>query len=152
MEPKVVQTEAVTVLGLRYRGRNQQNEVFQLWQALHQRMGEIGHLVDDRVAYGISDNMDQATGEFDYVAGYPVTREGEAPEGMVLWEVPGGTYAVFTCTLPTIGQVFDYAYKTWIPQSDYGCAGGADVERYDERFDPAEPSSEFELYIPIQAH
>lgn len=151
MEPRIIEMEAFSVLGLHCRGRNEGNEISQLWQSLHGRIAEIMDAVDDRMAFGMSDNMDETTGEFDYIAGYPVVSACETPHGMVQRDVPGGTYAVFSCTLPTTGQTFDYAYKTWIPQSGYQCGGGPDIERYDERFDPADPASEFEVYISIRA-
>jgi AraC family transcriptional regulator len=150
MEPKIVSRPAFTVVGLKYRGKNENNEIPQLWQQLDPRAKEIKDMVGPPVAYGISANVDHATGEFDYVAGFEVSSAETVPEGMVSFEVPGGKYAVFTTTLPKIGETFHNAYHTWLPQAGCAPAGGPELELYDERFDPRDPSSTFDLYIPIK--
>jgi AraC family transcriptional regulator len=94
--------------------------------------------------------MDKATGEFDYIAGFEVARVEDLPKGMVRWEVPGGKYVVFTCTLPTLGETFKYAYNTWLPASGYQCTGGPEFELYDEDFSPQVPDSKMDIYIPIK--
>jgi AraC family transcriptional regulator len=150
MEPKIVLKDGFAVIGLKYHGKNENGEVPQLWGGLGPRSGEIANVVKGNVAYGISANLDAETGEFDYVAGYEVSSTESVPEGMACFEVPGGKYAVFTTTLPKIGETFQYAYHTWLPQSDYQPAAGPDFELYGEYFDPRDPESEFEVYIPVQ--
>ncbi len=150
MEPKIVNRSAFTVVGMKYRGKNENNEIPQMWQALGPRVSEIKNISDDHVAYGISANMDSETGEFDYVAGFEVSSAEEVPAGMVRFEVPGGRYAVFSTTLPKIGETFQQAYHAWLPQSGYQPAGTAEFELYDEHFDPQDPDSKFDLYIPIK--
>ena len=87
MEPKIIERGAFTVVGLKYRGKNENNEIPQLWQALGPRTGEIEHLADDTAAYGINVNMDMATGEWDYIAGFEVSSPEDVPEGMVAFEM-----------------------------------------------------------------
>jgi AraC family transcriptional regulator len=149
MEPKIVHKDGFTVIGLKYHGKNENGEVPQLWGVLGPRSDEVANVVKGNVAYGISANMDE-TGDFDYVAGYEVSGTENVPEDMVCFEVPSGKYAVFTTTLPKIGETFQYAYHTWLPQSDYQPAGGPDFELYGEHFDPRDPKSDFEVYISIQ--
>ena len=69
---------------------------------------------------------------------------------MVCWEIPESKYAVFTCTLPTIGKAFDYAYKTWLPQSGYERTCGSEFEFYDKDYNPEDENSEMYIYIPIK--
>ena len=69
---------------------------------------------------------------------------------MVHFEVPGGRYAVFTTTLPKIGETLQNAYQAWLPQAGHQAAGGPEFELYDEQFDPQDPDSAFELCIPIR--
>ena len=150
MDPRIVDRPGFTVVGLKYRGKNENNEIPQLWQVLGPRAGEIENMVSDHVAYGISANVDQSTGEFDYIAGFEVSTVKELPEGMVSFKVPGSKYAVFSTTLPKIGETFDNAYHAWLPQSSYQPTGGPEFEFYDERFDPQDPDSLFDLYIPVK--
>jgi AraC family transcriptional regulator len=149
MEIKTVEREAFTVVGLKYRGKNKENEIPNLWQALGPRTGEIEQMTGEQIAYGISANMDIETGEFDYIAGFRVSSAEEVPEGMVAFKVPGAKYAVFTTTLPKIGQTFQNAHHNWLPGAGHQPTGGPELELYDERFDPQDPNSEFDLYIPI---
>jgi len=150
MEPRIVDRAAFTVIGMKYHGRNENNEIPRMWEALGPRVGEIRNRVDDDVAYGISANMDETTGAFDYIAGFAVSSGEEIPEGMVRFDVPGGKYAVFRTTLPRLGETFTHAYRTWVPQSDYELAGTPDFEEYGEAFDPNNPESEFDVYVPIR--
>jgi len=150
MDPRIVSWPAFRVVGLKYRGKNEKNEIPQLWQSIGPRVGEIKNIADDHVAYGISANMDESTGEFDYIAGSEVSTAKEIPEGMFCFEVPDAKYAVFSTTLPKIGETFHNAYHTWLPESGYQATGGPELEVYDERFDPQDPDSEFDLYIPVK--
>jgi AraC family transcriptional regulator len=149
MEVTIVERSPFTVVGLKVRSKNENNEIPQLWQVLGPRTSEIENMVDDTAAYGISANVDKETREFDYIAGFEVSSAEDVPEGMVAFEVPGGKYAVFATTLPKIGETFDQAYHTWLPEAGHQPAGGPEFELYDERFDPQDPNSEFGLYIPI---
>lgn len=150
MEPKIVERPALTVVGVHYRGKNEHQEIPQLWQAFGSRAGEIEHIINPHIAYGISDNMDMDSGEFDYIAGFEVDSTGKVPAGMVSWEVAGGTYAVFTCTLSTLGDTYRQAYHVWLPEAGYEATGGADYEVYGEEFDPQDPEARFDVYIPVK--
>jgi AraC family transcriptional regulator len=150
MEPKIVRRPAFTVVGMNYRGKNEQNEIPQLWQALSPRSHEIENLVQAHVGYGIMYDYDESSGEFDYLAAMEVSSVTNVPKGMMSLEVPEQTYAVLTCTLPTIGQAFDRIYHKWLPGSGYQRAAGPEFEYYDARFDVQRPDSEMDLYIPIE--
>ena len=150
MEPKIVKRAAFTVVGMKYHGKNENNEIPQMWGQFGSRVPEIKHRVDPHVAYGVCDNFDESSSEFDYIAGFEVGSTAEIPEGMVSWDIPEGKYAVFTCTLPTLGETHQYAYHTWLPQSGYQRAAGPEFELYDESFDPKDPNSKMDVYVPIQ--
>lgn len=150
MEPKIVSTPAFTIVGAKYRGKNENNEIKQMWEEFYPRMGEIQRIVNPDVCYGACANTDEQTHEFDYVAGFEVESAPDIPEGMASLEVPAATYAVFSTTLPGIGATFDYAYHTWLPQSGYQPAGGPEFELYGEEFDPRDPASTFDIYIPVK--
>lgn len=150
MEARIVSRPAFTVMGLKYHGKNEEGEIPQMWQAFGPRMDGIKNVTDPNVAYGVCGNMNESTGEFDYVAGFEVSSAQDIPEGMVSWDLPENTYAVFTCTLPTIHETFQYIYESWLPQSDYQRAGGPEFELYDKDFDPEDPGSEMYIYIPVK--
>ena len=150
MEPRIVDKLAFTVVGMKCRGTIENNQIPGLWQEFGPRMAEIKGVVSPNVAYGVTLGMDEKSGEFDYVAGMAVTSADDVPDGMVSCEVPEQKYAVFTGTLPTVGQTYQYIYHDWLPQSGYQRTVGPEFELYDENFDPADDSSQMDIYIPIQ--
>ncbi|MBN1259048.1 MAG: AraC family transcriptional regulator [Anaerolineae bacterium] len=150
METKIVKQDAFTVVGMKYHGKSTEGEIPKLWGALMGRMHEIQNVKPNGLSYGISDNYDEATGAWDYIAGFEVTAVDEAPEGMVAYEIPAQTYAVFTCTMPTISTTYDAIYKEWLPQLGRERADGPEFELYGPTFDPNDPESQFEIYLPVK--
>jgi predicted transcriptional regulator YdeE/DNA-binding transcriptional MerR regulator len=149
MEPKIVTKPAFTVMGLRYYGKNEKNEIPALWGQLNTRWHELNHRASED-AYGVCYGEPDDEGEFEYIAGVDVSAEVEVPEGMVCRSVPAARYAVFPCTLQTIHETYEYAAKTWLPQSGHEWARSPDFELYDATFDPEDPESTMYVYIPIR--
>lgn len=149
MEPKFVSLPAFTLVGMKMHVRPQGKVPGQLWDEFGPRMVEVQHVAGPEMAYGLTDNMNMATGEFNYMAGVQVSSAADVPAGMTAHEVPVQTYAVFACTIPGLRQTFDHIYGVWLPTSGYVRAPGPELELYGETFDPREPASEFEVYIPV---
>ena len=150
MNPQIVTRPAFVVVGVKYRGKNANNEIPQLWDAfLADYATEITDKVNPNTAYGVEGNFDAETGEFDYVAGFEVSADTPTPEGMVRWEIPAQTYAVFKITLPRIKEMYASAYQQWLPQSDYRRGSGPEFEFYDEDFAPCKDKLDMFLYMPI---
>ena len=82
-EPKITSKPAFTVIGMKYRGKNEQEEIPQLWGKFMERESEINDRVNPRVCFGVEDNFDKTSGEFDYVAAFEVSSDADVPEGMV---------------------------------------------------------------------
>ena len=147
MEPEIKSKPAFTVVGMKYRGRNENNEIPMLWGEFGPMIGKIKNVVG--LAYGVMDNYDEKSGEFDYIAGIEVGKAEDIPEGMIHVDVPENTYAVFTCTLPTLRKTFTYIQETWMPQSDYKRADGPEFELYERNFNPYDENSKLYVYIPV---
>jgi AraC family transcriptional regulator len=150
MQAKIVRKPAFSVVGMSYHGKNQHNEIPQLWRSFGPRMGEVQHVAHPENAYGVMDHLDARTGEFDYLAAFEVTTIAEIAEGMTVKAIPAQTYAVFPCMLSTLRQTYAAIYQDWMPNSGYQRAGGPEFELYDERFTPDDPNSEMFLYIPVE--
>jgi predicted transcriptional regulator YdeE len=148
MEPKIVTKPAFTVVGMRYFGKNENNEIAAMWDQLNPRWHEFKNQASGN-AYGLCFAANEE-GEFEYVGGVDVTDTSHIPQGMVAREVPPAKYAVFPTTLKTIRETYDHAFHTWLPQSGYEWAKSPDFELYDETFDPTDPASELYIYIPIK--
>ncbi|KPL00920.1 MAG: hypothetical protein AMJ91_02615 [candidate division Zixibacteria bacterium SM23_73_3] len=149
MEPKIVTRPAFTVVGMKYRGKNEKNEIPQLWEKFMSRAGEIKRRAN-AFGYGVTDNYDEKTGEFDYLAGLEVQDASDVPEGMESWQVPDQTYAAFPCNLKNIREAFQQIYQQWLPQSGYQRADGPDFEFYDENFKPDQDKLDMFIYIPVK--
>ena len=109
-DPKIVKKGKFVVVGLMYRGKNENQEIAGLWPQLMARFGELKNEIISHESYGVMGNMDDETGEFDYLAGFPVAGEFDAPDGMKTWDVPEQKYAVFPTTLPDLMDTFTKIY------------------------------------------
>ena len=149
MDPEIKSLAAFTVIGQLYRGKNEHGEIHAMWDALCARWSDLEAIHTDGVAYGVCASMED-DGVFEYVAGVEPKVGALVPEGMVRWEVPAQTYAVFPCTLQTIHQAYEQAYQVWLPGSGYKATGGLDFELYPETFEPGDPArQQMYVYIPV---
>jgi predicted transcriptional regulator YdeE/DNA-binding transcriptional MerR regulator len=156
MEPKIKTYPSFTLVGLRYFGRNENQEISQLWEQFNQKMRLIGGIKNEtgEVAIGlcITPEFLSPDGSFEYVAGLPVSKVEDVPQGFVVREVPEYTYAVFAHTgdLEGLGKTYEYIYETWLPQSGYQLAAKLDFEYYDDDFKNFSSDSIFYIYVPIE--
>jgi predicted transcriptional regulator YdeE len=145
MEPKIVTKPAFTVVGMLYKGKNENNDLSKLWDYFIPRIDEIEDKCGD--AYGVCGDM-EPDGIFHYLAGIEVSQVDDQPNDMNHWSVPEQTYAAFPCTLKTIHDTFNHAHQNWLPQSGYKRADGPDFEFYPEEFNPEAGTGMF-VYIPV---
>lgn len=147
MEPEIVSKPSFTAVGMLYHGKNENQEIAQMWGQFNPRMHEIQNITDG--AFGVCGHT-QDDGNFDYLAGFAVSSVENIPAGMTTWEVPAQKYAVFPCSLPTLHKTYQYAFETWLPASGYKYTAGPDFEYYDESFDSDAEDSILHIYIPIE--
>jgi predicted transcriptional regulator YdeE len=90
--------------------------------------------------------------EFDYMAGIPVSRAADVPEGM-----EAHTHPVRRCMpcSPTRARSARWVRPTrtslvsWL--DGYELAEADQIEWYDERFHDGGEDSEFDIYIPVKS-
>jgi AraC family transcriptional regulator len=146
---QIVERPAMTIVGMVVHGKPMNADIPQLWDKFGPRMDSVPQVVHPAVSYGICDNMDPQTNEFDYVAGVEVEPGGPVPDGMVRWEVAGGLYAMIPTSIPNIGDAYGLS-ESLIGDAGYRRLACADYELYDETFDPANPDSVLYLCIPVE--
>jgi len=160
MEPKILTKSAFKTVGLSYVGKNENNEIPQMWGDFNQRSHEIPSS-DDDCYYGLCfsnptgrTNLEaDEPGAFEYVAACEVENDQDIPEGMVYREVPEYKYLVFTHhgKLDKLGETYKYIFETWIPQSIYKAHPDKyDMEVYTDEFNPGSENSKFNIYVAIQ--
>ncbi len=88
-------------------------------------------------------------GSADYMAGMAVENLPEIPEGLGERILPAAKYAVFDCTVATIGDTYGQVYGEWLPASAYEYdMMAADFEFYPPNTENnASPTA---VYIPIK--
>lgn len=151
MEPiKFVNLPSFKVMGMKYRGKNQNQEIPKVWDELNKRANEIPMC---GCAYGVCSMLsDAAEGEFEYVAGFEVKEYDKVPEGLIVTEVPAARYAVFVHkgSADTLDQTYHQIYEEWFPGSAFKPHGGYDMEVYDEDFKFFAPDSIMYIYEPVE--
>ncbi len=154
MEPKFITKPAMTVVGVSYVGKNENNEIPQLWGQWNARSNEIKHKTG-MCAYGacFTNPEGAGEGEFEYVACMEVSDSSDVPDGMVVRQIPEHKYAVFTHrgALDTIGDTYKYIYETWLPQAEVELHPEKfDMELYDDRFKFDSDESEFDILVAVK--
>ena len=145
MQPQILTKPAFTLLGFSNH-RGAPDAIPALWQQNGPTLAGFSS-AEPGVFYGALDHFDPADKSFEYIAAI-ATADAVVPDGMVLWEVPAQTSAVFDCTLATLKDTFHTAYQSWLPTSGYQRPTGPEFERYDERFD-TDPTQPLTLWIPV---
>lgn len=158
MEPKIVELEGFTVVGMEYVGDNKNLEIAQLWGECNKQCGDgvkcerHANAKPGSPCLGVCSMIPGEKEKFEYIVGVMVDKAEKAEEGYVMKAVPAQKYAVFTHkgSLETLKDTFNFAYSTWLPNSGYELGDGPDLEWYDERFKDFAPDSEFDIMIPIK--
>lgn len=73
------------------------------------------------------------------------------PEGMQSFILPGGLYAVFHYKGSSADtSIFDFIFKTWLPQSAYVLDNRPHFEILGNKYKNNDPASEEDIYIPVK--
>jgi AraC family transcriptional regulator len=152
MDIRFVTKPAFTVAGLAYHGKNENNEISQMWGEFNQKVGQLPETID--ACYGVCSMIPGLPeGHFEYVAGYPLEEGQPAPEGLEVRHIPAYRYAVFAHhgSLDNLGQTYQNIYQVWLPEAGLKpVESGLDMEVYGEEFDINSPKSVFYIYVPVQ--
>lgn len=152
MDIRFVELPAFTVVGMAYHGKNQNNEIAQMWGEFNRRYKEI-EISDDAACYGVCRMLPELPqGEFEYVAGWTTRADAPVPEGMVKRSVPALRYAVFAHRGAAEGlrETYRKIYEEWLPQAGLKPLElGLDMEVYTEEFKFFTPESVMYIYVPV---
>lgn len=145
---------ALKLVGLRYQGRNEQNEIAMTWSAFNRRSNQIRHFTGE-AAYGVcSIPAGLPEGEFEYLCAFPVSEYEDVPGGMTQMELESMRVAVFTHrgSYAGLGDTYTRIYQEWLPQAGLDpLQAGLDLEVYTEEFKDFAADSVMYIYVPIKA-
>lgn len=154
MNPEIVERPAFTVLGYRYQGKNEHQEIAAMWEQFLPRMGEI-RTTNPLESFGVCRMAPGLPpGEFEYIAGLEVDADHPVPEGMVKVTLPAARYAVFEHRggLETLQDTFHKIAVEYLPNSGLTrVTPEVDIEVYDDRvFRGFSPESILYIYVAVQ--
>ena len=86
---------------------------------------------------------------FEKWATIEVTDFNNIPEGMEVFTLTGGLYAVFDYK-GNSPEIFQYIFQTWLPDSGYELEKRPHFEVLGEKYNNNDPNSEEEIWIPLQ--
>jgi len=151
LEPEFVERPAVVVAGVlrKYSDSDVEDAGFQdIWmRGFMPRYGEIEPLCEDKGFYGVWFG-DIRVGAADYLAGAAVTEREAVPDDLAVREIPAARYAVFRCTVGTIGETYDAIFGAWMVEGGYDL----DPELPHFEYYPPETASQESpvfIYVPV---
>ena len=118
MEPRFVERDAFTVLGVQERFTPETEDFEGIWKRFMRFHDQIHPHSTDQAYYGVCFGTEDEDA-MDYVAGMAVPPGTECPEGLVIRDVPAARDAVFECTVQTIHDTYEFIHHTWIGASPY---------------------------------
>ena len=148
--PDIVRREGFLVMGTltrRQPGTERPETFVSAWNEFETYQQRVQrHSVNSKY-YGVSFTAG-ADGSFDYLSGMAVQPGAETPEGLEVRVVPAATYAVFTCPVQSIGQMYRYIFGEWRVKSGYATD---DATPAFEEYPPAtDTNAPVLLHIPIR--
>ncbi len=155
MQPKIVKRPAFKAVGMSYVGKNEHDEIGQLWGRFNPRAGEIQG-INRKEVFGLCFSTVEGPaqpGEFEYVACLEVADGSAVPAGMVCREVAAHQYAVFTHygKLDKLGETYQYIYNTALAQAGLTPHPDKfDMEVYGEDFLLDSDDSKLYIYVAVQ--
>lgn len=117
----------------------------------------IPHVVNPDVYIGLTRVPDDYKGGSSYMPSLEVSQLGEIPKGMAADTVPSQKYAVFKyiglhgpeqVSSATLGSLWEYIFRVWMPRFDLGKAERLSFERIDTGL-ADEHFCEVDLYYPL---
>ena len=152
MEMQIVERPTFTVMGLKYEGKNEHDEIGKTWGLFNAMVKTRPELIGPE-AFGVCTWVNEDTGVFEYVCAFAAKSMDQLPEGFVLRTVPAHRYAVFAHRGPldTLRQTYNNIYQIWIPQAGLKLHSDKfDMEVYDDGFKDGAPDSILWIYVAVE--
>lgn len=157
MQPRFEILPEKKLVGLQQKMSFAQNKTFELWHSFMPQRKEITHAVNSSLySVEIYDKDFFKTFDpqrtFEKWAAVEVEDLTNIPEPMQPLVIPSGLYAVFIHKGPASEgpKTYNYIFLQWLPHSDYTLDDRPHFALMGEKYQQHDPSSEEEIWIPVQ--
>jgi predicted transcriptional regulator YdeE len=117
MEPKSVNIECFQVLGLLEHFQPGKEDFSGIWKRFMKFHTQLQKLSTNKAYYSVY--FETENKELDYLAGMKVLLKQTILEGLTLRKVPSDFYAIFECTVETLGNTYDCIFDKWFSMAPY---------------------------------
>lgn len=146
----IIERPAFTVMGLHILTRPMSPDIPALWPRFMSRVSEIERPCEREVTYGVMQSDSPDMSRLDYWAAVAVALPSRTPAGMESLTIPAGHYACFRFPFSSLSAGFGEIFEEMLPRSGYVQVPGPYYERYNEAFNPEDPTSIVEVYLPVR--
>lgn len=156
MTPRIEKLKEKKLVGKRLTMSLANNKTGELWSSFMPRRNDIPNNITNDVislqVYSPTYFTDfKLTNEFEKWATIEVADFDNVPADLETFTLTGGLYAVFDYKgLSTDNSIFQYIFGTWLPNSIYDLENRPHFEVLGEKYKNNDPTSEEEIWIPIQ--
>ncbi len=157
--PKIIQREAITIVGLSKMTTISANDTAQLWSSLGPLRKTIGNKCDagsySVQCYGDASLATAFTSytTYEYWAGVAVERVPPLVPPLKVLHIPSATWAVFTYvgTAKDFGKFIGVIMQEWLPNSGYQLLALPQFQYMDENYlGPHDPEAQEQFWLPIK--
>ena len=156
MKPRFKILEEKKLIGHRLKMNLAHNKTGELWSGFAPKIKDIANRVTtDKISMQVYNKLYyknfNPTTEFEKWATVEVANFDNVPEGMETFTLVRGEYAVFDYKgSSNNGNIFQYIFMTWLPNSDYQLNDRPHFEVLGDKYKNNDPTSEEEIWIPIK--
>jgi nitroreductase/predicted transcriptional regulator YdeE len=147
LEPRIVERESFTVVGVGAAGQLGEFNYGEIWEKQYMPMDALlKSYSTDGGSYGLT------FGEGDhlvYLAGVAAAKVAELPAGTRAFAIPAAKYAVFECVMSTLTETVQEVYGQWFHTSGFELDHRAVGFEYYLPYDGV-GEMRVEIYVPIQ--
>ena len=148
MEYKIAEKPQFTLMGVsrKFCPENSYQKIPEYWTEM---MGKPDFPL--KGMYGVCTEEEGCDKEFDYWIADNYIPWEEIPAGCKALVIPGGTWAVFPCTLNTLQDTNTQMWKEWLPNcKEYQLGGCYSIEMYTPLCEDDPGQSYVELWLPVK--
>jgi AraC family transcriptional regulator len=156
MQARIENLKEKKLMGYRQKMSLANNKTAVLWGQFAPRIKEVKNRSSAEVIslqiYGPSYYLNfNPNNEFEKWAAVEVKDYDTIPDGMEVFSLEGGLYAVFDYKgLSSDSGIFQYIFGTWLPNSAYEVDNRPHFEVLGSKYKNNDPNSEEEIWIPIK--